>query len=177
MDRTLPLATLRSSAIAFLTVLAVAAPPAVAQTAPPPVATTADTPLTSAQQAAIDRYVAAEMKRQRIPGLALGVYRHGYPLYLRGYGQADVEWQLPVAPDTRMQTGSLGKQFVATAILRLAEQGKVDVDASIRTYFPEAPASWQPVTLAHLLSHTSGIGLRHRRAHRAGRRVRLSARL
>jgi CubicO group peptidase (beta-lactamase class C family) len=151
-------AMLRSTAIACLLGMVVPAPPSLAQSAPIPVAATADAPLTSAQQDAIDRYVVAEMKRQRIPGLALGVYRHGYPLYTRGYGQADIEWQVPVAPDTRMQTGSLGKQFVATAILRLAEQGKVDVDASIRTYFPEAPASWQPITLAHLLSHTSGIG-------------------
>lgn len=119
----------------------------------------ADMPLASAQQAAIDRYVLAEMARQRVPGLALGVYLHGYPIYMRGYGQADLEWQVPVATDTRMQTGSLGKQFVATAILRLAEQGKVDVDASIRTYFPEAPASWQSIKVANLLSHTSGIGI------------------
>ena len=60
------------------------------------------------------------MAREHIPGLALGVYRHGYPLYLKGYGQADLEWQAPVGTDTRMQTGSLGKQFVAAAILRLA---------------------------------------------------------
>jgi CubicO group peptidase (beta-lactamase class C family) len=119
----------------------------------------ADLPLTSAQQTAIDRYVTAEMARQRIPGLALGVYRHGHPIYLRGYGQANLEWQAPMTTDTRMQTGSLGKQFTATALMRLAEQGKVDVDASIRTYFPEAPASWQPIKVANLLSHTSGIGI------------------
>lgn len=118
-----------------------------------------DAPATSVQQKAIDRYVTAEMVRQRIPGLALGVYRHGYPLYVKGYGQADIEWQVPVTADTRMQTGSLGKQFTATAIMRLAEQGKVDVDASIRTYFPEAPSSWQPIKVANLLSHTSGIGI------------------
>lgn len=118
-----------------------------------------EAPLTSAQQGAIDRYVLAEMARERIPGLALGVYRHGYPLYLKGYGQADLEWQAPVTTDTRMQTGSLGKQFVAAAILRLAERGKVDIDASITRYFPEAPASWRPIRVANLLSHTSGIGI------------------
>ena len=119
----------------------------------------ADDPLTSAQQAAIDLYVLSEMARERIPGLELGVYRHGYPIYLKGYGQADLEWQAPVGTNTRMQTGSLGKQFVAAAILRLAEQGKVDVDASITRYFPEAPASWRPIRVANLLSHTSGIGI------------------
>ena len=118
-----------------------------------------DAPLTSVQQDAIDRYVTAEMARQRIPGLAIGVYRRGYPFFLKSYGLANIEWQTPVGIDTRMQTGSLGKQFVATAILRLAEQGKVDIDASITKYFPEAPASWRPITVANLLSHTSGIGV------------------
>ncbi len=143
--------------------LAATSMPALGQDAPKLITGTvrggeADTPLTSEQQTAIDRYVLAEMTRQRIPGLALGIYRRGYPIYTKGYGEADVEWQVPVGTDTRMQTGSLGKQFTATAILRLAEQGKVDIDASIRTYFPEAPASWQPIKVANLLSHTSGIG-------------------
>ncbi len=114
--------------------------------------------LSTKKRTAIDRYVAAEMRRQRIPGVAIGVYRAGHQIYAKGFGQADVEWQVPMTSDTRMQTGSLGKQFVATAILRLAEQGKVDIDASIRIYFPEAPQALQPVTVAHLLSHTSGLG-------------------
>lgn len=143
--------------------LAVTSAPALGQSKPASVVRAArtgeaDAPLTNTQQAAIDRYILAEMTRQRIPGLALGIYRRGYPIYTKGYGQADVEWQVPVGVDTRMQTGSLGKQFVATALMRLAEQGKFDVDASIRTYFPEAPASWQPIKVANLLSHTSGIG-------------------
>ncbi|MGJ3627362.1 serine hydrolase domain-containing protein [Sphingomonas sp. MMS24-JH45] len=133
--------------------------PSPVRSAPP-----AETPLSSAQQDAIDRYVAAEMARQRIPGLEVGVYRRGYPIYIRGYGSADVEWQVPVGTDTRMQTGSLGKQFVATAIMRLADEGKVDVDASITRYFPEAPAGWKPITVANLLSHTSGIGVYDRPA-------------
>lgn len=115
-------------------------------------------PLTAEQTAAIDRYVRAEMGRQRLPGLAIGVYRHGEPVYLKGHGLADVEWETPVGTDTRMQTGSLGKQFVATAILKLAEEGRVALDAPVSRYFPEATASWDGVTVAHLLSHTSGIG-------------------
>ncbi len=114
--------------------------------------------LSSAQQAEIDRYVLAEMGRQRVPGLTVGVYLHGQPVYLKGYGLADVEWAAPMGPDTRMQTGSLGKQFVATAILKLVEEGKVALDAPVGRYFPEAPEGWAGVTVAHLLSHTSGIG-------------------
>ncbi|MFE9084797.1 serine hydrolase domain-containing protein [Brevundimonas sp. NPDC003935] len=115
-------------------------------------------PLSSARQAEIDRYVLAEMARQRAPGLAVGVYRHGVPVLMKGYGLADVEWGAPVASDTRMQTGSLGKQFVAAAILKLAEEGRVDLDAPVARYFPEAPRGWADVTVANLLSHTSGIG-------------------
>ncbi|WP_439470323.1 serine hydrolase [Brevundimonas sp.] len=114
--------------------------------------------LSSAQMAEIDRYVLAEMGRQRAPGLAVGVYLKGQPVYLKGYGLADVEWAAPMGPDTRMQTGSLGKQFVATAILKLVEEGKVALDAPVGRYFPEAPEGWAGVTVAHLLSHTSGIG-------------------
>lgn len=135
----------------------VLAAPAAAQVTSP-AAVRADAPLSTAQQEAIDRYVTAEMARQRIPGLALGIYRAGAPIYLKGYGLADLEWQEPVTTDTRFQTGSLGKQFVAAAILRLAEQGKLDVDASITRYLPEAPARLRAVTVVHLLSHTSGIG-------------------
>lgn len=124
-----------------------------------PAPTAEEAPLDAGRQAAIDRYVAAEMKRERISGLMLGIYRQGWPIYLKGYGVADLEWQVPVGPDTRMQTGSLGKQFVAAAILKLAEEGKIDIDASITRYFPEAPASWKPIKVANLLSHTSGIGI------------------
>lgn len=127
--------------------------------ATPPVVDASIPPLSAVQQAAIDRYVCAEMARERIPALTLGVYRRGWPLYLKAYGIADLEWQVPATVDTRMQTGSLGKQFVAAAILSLAEEGKVDIDASITRYFPEAPASWKPIKVANLLSHTSGIGI------------------
>ena len=132
---------------------------AAAQTAAPAPAPAAQVEiLSSAQQAEIDRYVLAEMGRQRVPGLAVGIYLQGRPVLMKGYGLADVEWAAPMGPDTRMQTGSLGKQFVATAIMKLVEEGKVALDASVSRYFPEATANWNAVTVAHLLSHTSGIG-------------------
>lgn len=133
---------------------------AVAQEAAAPAAVAAKMveTLSSARQAEIDRYVLAEMARQRSPGFAVGVYLQGRPVYLKGYGLADVEWSAPMGTDTRMQTGSLGKQFVATAILKLVEEGKVALDAPVSRYFPEATEAWAGVTVAHLLSHTSGIG-------------------
>ncbi|WP_420140321.1 serine hydrolase domain-containing protein [Sphingomonas sp.] len=134
------------------------AAPLGAQPVPAAVPQATEEALDSDRRQRIDTYVAAEMARQRIPGLTLGIYRHGVPLYLKGYGLADIEWRVPAGADTRMQTGSLGKQFVAAAILRLAEEGKLDIDASVTRYFPEAPPSWRAITLANFLSHTSGIG-------------------
>ncbi|TDR41172.1 CubicO group peptidase (beta-lactamase class C family) [Tahibacter aquaticus] len=115
------------------------------------------TSLSAAQMASIDRYISGEMARQRIPGLALGIYRHGSAVLTKGYGLANIELTVPVSADTVMQSGSIGKSFTATAVMMLVEQGKVGLHDSIRTYFPEAPASWQPITVAHLLSHTSGL--------------------
>jgi CubicO group peptidase (beta-lactamase class C family) len=72
----------------------------------------------------IDAYVTAEMKREHIPGLALGIYRRGEILKAQGYGLANVELDVPVKPETVFQSGSVGKQFAATAIMMLVEEGK-----------------------------------------------------
>jgi CubicO group peptidase (beta-lactamase class C family) len=113
--------------------------------------------LKPAQVAAINRYVAAEMARERIPGAEVGVYRDGHAVLVKGYGLANVEWSAPVTPTTLMQSGSVGKQFAATAVMMLVEQGKLNLDDSITQYFTDAPASWKPIRLKNLLSHTSGL--------------------
>ena len=106
---------------------------------------------------AVARYVKAEMARQHIPGVALLVSRNGEPVRAQGFGFSNVELQVPVKPETLFQSGSVGKQFAATAIMMLVEEGKVGLDDSITKYFPDAPASWKPVTVRHLLSHTGGF--------------------
>ncbi len=105
----------------------------------------------------VDQYVEAEMRRQRIPGLALGVYREGKIIRAQGYGLANVELNVPVKPETIFQSGSVGKQFTATAVMMLVEEGKVGLDDSITKYFPEAPPAWQKIKVRNLLSHTSGL--------------------
>ncbi len=105
----------------------------------------------------IDAYVLAEMKRQHIPGLALGIYRRGEIVKAGGYGLASVELDVAVKPETIFQSGSVGKQFTAAAVMMLVEEGKVNLDDSIAKYFEKAPAIWQPVKVKNLLSHTSGI--------------------
>ena len=120
--------------------------------------------LIASQKQAVDRYVAAEMAREHIPGATVGVYRHGKMVYGQGYGFADLEWQVKTTPDTLFQTGSIGKQFLATAIMMLVEQGKVGLDDPIRRYFPEGLAGWTdaPVELLSREQHDDVLVSRYR---------------
>jgi CubicO group peptidase (beta-lactamase class C family) len=104
------------------------------------------------------RTVRAEMERQHIPGLALLVSRNGQAVRTEGYGLANVELKVPVTPETLFQSGSVGKQFTATAIMMLVERGKVGLDDPLSKYFPRAPSWWKQVTIRELLSHTAGFG-------------------
>ncbi len=106
---------------------------------------------------AIDSYVLAELARQRIPGAAVLIVKGGTVVKERGYGLANVEHNVPVKAETIFQTGSVGKQFTATAVMLLVEDGRIALDDSLREYFPEAPADWQPITIRRLLTHTSGV--------------------
>lgn len=106
---------------------------------------------------AVARYVKEEMARQHIPGLSLLVSRNGEIVRAEGFGFSNVELQVPVKPETLFQSGSVGKQFTATAVMMLVEEGKIGLDDSITKYFPDAPATWKPVTVRNLLSHTGGF--------------------
>jgi CubicO group peptidase (beta-lactamase class C family) len=106
----------------------------------------------------VDAYVRGEIEREGIPGLALGVYRDGVMVKAEGYGLANLEWDVPVKADTIFQSGSVGKQFTATAVMMLVEEGKVGLDDPVQKYFPDAPDSWKNIKIRNLLSHTSGLG-------------------
>ena len=108
--------------------------------------------------AKIDSYVKAEMRRQQIPGLSLAVIRNGKIALVRSYGFSNVEHQVPVKPETVFQSGSIGKQFTATAVMILVEEGKLSLDDKINKYFKDTPESWKNITVRHLLTHTSGMG-------------------
>ena len=75
----------------------------------------------------------------------------------RGYGSADLEWSIPNAPDVEFRLGSLTKQFTATLILLLQQDGKLSIHDPVRTYLADAPKVWEKITIAELLGHTSGI--------------------
>ena len=79
-------------------------------------------------------------------------------LFAKGYGEANMEWNIPNTVDTRFRIGSVTKQFTAALILQLAEEGRLDLEAPITAYISNYPAeSGNKVTIHHLLTHTSGI--------------------
>ena len=106
---------------------------------------------------AIDDYVQAQLQKQHVPGLALGVVQNGKFVKEKGYGLADIERNVPVTTDTVFEIGSITKQFTATAIMMLVDQGKIGLDDKISRYREGLPEAWRTVTIRQLLSHTSGI--------------------
>jgi CubicO group peptidase (beta-lactamase class C family) len=105
----------------------------------------------------VDKFVQDAIREQRIPGLALAVMRDGQIVKAKGYGLSNIELNVPVSPQTIFQSGSVGKQFTATGIMMLVEEGKIGLDDKVAKYFPGAPESWNTFTVRHLLTHTSGI--------------------
>lgn len=75
----------------------------------------------------------------------------------KGYGYANVEWQVPNSPESKFRLGSITKQFTAACVLLLEERGKLKIDDPVKKYMPDAPAAWDKITFFHLLTHTSGI--------------------
>jgi CubicO group peptidase (beta-lactamase class C family) len=105
----------------------------------------------------VDAYIASEMAKQKIPGVSLAIVREGKIIFAKGYGLANVEHQVPAKPETIFQSGSMGKQFTATAVMMLMEEGKLNLDDKISKYFSEVPPAWEKITVRHLLTHTSGM--------------------
>lgn len=91
------------------------------------------------------------------PGLVVGVALKGRAIYRRGFGLSSIEHATANTPDTRMRIGSTSKHFTSIATLLLAEQGKVDIDAAVRTYLPELKDIAGKPTLRQLMLHTSGL--------------------
>ena len=97
-----------------------------------------------------------QVQRNHFSGTVL-VAQNGRIVFAKGYGYANAEWQTPNTLQTKFRLGSLTKQFTATAIMQLREKGLLSLQDSICRYLQPCAEEWQPVTLHHLLSHTSGI--------------------
>lgn len=105
----------------------------------------------------VDSIMVRAQQREAIPGLALLVMRDHKVARVGTYGLANVEHAVPVKRETMFQSGSLGKQFTAAAVLLLVERGKLNLNDRIDKYLPAGPPGWEAITIRHLLNHTSGI--------------------
>ena len=106
--------------------------------------------------AQVDR-IFTEWDRTDSPGCALGVIQDGQFTYRRGYGMANLEYNVPISSVSVFYIGSTSKQFVAASIMLAAEQGHLSLDDDIRRYVPEIPDYGKTITVRHLLHHTSGL--------------------
>lgn len=91
------------------------------------------------------------------PGGAIAVTHQGKTVFAKGYGQAQLEYEIPNTPQTVYHMASVSKQFTAFAIVMLAEQGKLNLDDEVQQHLPSLPDFGPTITLRHLLNHTSGI--------------------
>jgi len=105
----------------------------------------------------VDPYIHSEMRKHQIPGLALLVIRDGKIVKTQGYGFSNLDLQVLVKLETIFQSGSVAKQFTATAVMMPVEEGKLSLDDPLTKFFPNAPAAWKEVRVRHLLSPPGGF--------------------
>ena len=91
------------------------------------------------------------------PGAALGIFKDGKIIYAKGYGYANLEYDIPISSTSVFRIASTSKQFTAACIVLLAQQGKLSLDTTLDTFFPAFPSYAKTITVRHLLNHTSGI--------------------
>ena len=106
--------------------------------------------------ARMDQIVQSYVDKHQFMGTVL-VARDGQVLFSKGYGFANLEWNIPNTPNTKFRLGSVTKQFTAASILMLEERGKLSTGDPVKKHLPDAPAAWDKITIAHLLSHTAGL--------------------
>lgn len=105
----------------------------------------------------VERLLNEKMAKDQIPGLSIAIVVDGKLVWSNGYGLADLENFVPATARTVYRTASIGKPMTATAVMRLVERGRLDIDVPVQVYCPAFPEKRWPVTTRHLLGHTSGI--------------------
>jgi CubicO group peptidase (beta-lactamase class C family) len=110
----------------------------------------------AALRAKVDELLNAHVTVNDFSGTVL-LASGGKPLVMKGYGYANIEWQIPNTPQTRFRIGSVTKQFTSMMVMQLRERGKLKLEDSVCAYVAPCPDAWKPVTIHHLLTHTSGI--------------------
>lgn len=105
----------------------------------------------------IDSYIISEMKKKQVPGMSLAIVKNGEIVKAKGYGLANIELNVSATSNTVYQSGSIAKQFTATLIMMLVEEGKLQLSDKINQYINNTPKIWENITIYHLLTHTSGL--------------------
>jgi CubicO group peptidase (beta-lactamase class C family) len=113
-------------------------------------------PQVSTAVSRMEDLVQSSVAKKQFMGAVL-VARGNDILLNKGYGFANLEWNIPNSPKTKFRLGSLTKQFTAASILLLQERGKLNVSDPVKKYMSDAPATWDKITIFNLLTHTSGI--------------------
>ena len=98
-----------------------------------------------------------EWNKPSVPGCALGIMKEGKLIYAKGYGMANLEYDIPNTASTVLRIGSTSKQFTAACIILLVEKGKLNLEDNLKSFFPEFPEYAKKITVKHLLNHSSGI--------------------
>ncbi len=107
--------------------------------------------------AVMDSIAESPLVEGRVAGLAVIVVQGADTLLMKAYGEADLEWDVPLTEDAVFEIGSVTKQFTAAAILKLRDEGKVDLGADVTEYLPDYPTQGRRIPIRRLLDHTSGI--------------------
>ena len=110
-----------------------------------------------AQADATDEFIRAQMESQNIPGLSLAVLVDGEIVKAAGYGVADIEGGTPATPETVYKIASVSKQFIASGVMLLVQDGRLALDDPIARYLEGTPEAWSGITIRHLLTHTAGL--------------------
>ena len=111
----------------------------------------------AARQDKTDEFINAQLRGQNIPGLTLAIVKDGKVIKATGYGYQDLERRIPMTPETILKIASVSKQFIATGIMLLVQDGKLSVGDPVGKHITDAPAAWQGITIRHLLTHTAGL--------------------
>ena len=111
----------------------------------------------ASQDRAVVDFIQSEMRERQIPGLQIVVIRHGKPVLSRMLGVASIQYGVPVTADSVFSINSATKSFTGVAVMQLAEQGKIELQAPASRYLAGLPEAWQGITITQLLTHTSGL--------------------
>jgi CubicO group peptidase (beta-lactamase class C family) len=139
--------------VTTIAMISLTAPTAFGQQTPPAKVSSSPDPSVTAR---VDTLF-ARWNKSESPGCALGIVRGGRLIYERGYGSANLDYEIPISTKSLVNIASISKQFTAMSILLLAKEGKLSLNDEIQKYLPELPRYQSPVTIRHLIHHTSGI--------------------